>query len=351
MTSRKLFFFTFAVALGLLASTGVLAWTGPTASAPASNATAPLNVSGTGQIKQGGLELGAGFPNPTSLNGLIVHGNSMFSIPGRTAGAVGTLQITTGGASPISNRLLFGTDGSGWKFAISKNQGGTISDLLTVQDNGNVGVGTTNPGSQFVVNALGSNYGVASYAVNAPAVYGTSQASYGIYGHSGTSWGGVITQDGGNNGLVVERSDGAIYSELMAYGYGLSTNQAVLAPAFYYNSDERLKKNIVAIASSTALADVLALQPVTYNWRDPAQPTTTQLGFIAQQVEKVVPELVTTNASTTMKAVDYARVTPLLVGAIQAQQTQINAQRTQIDMQQKEIDDLKAEVETLKASK
>src|SRR6185437_6327511 len=87
--------------------------------------------------------------------------------------------------------------------------------------------------------------------------------------------------------------------------YGGSVN----AYAYYYNSDERLKKNIEAIASSTALADVLKLNPVTYNWKDDSQGTTTQIGFIAQQVKQVVPDIVNTDASTTMESVDYSKVT------------------------------------------
>jgi hypothetical protein len=123
-----------------------------------------------------------------------------------------------------------------------------------------------------------------------------------------------------------------------------NVTSSVTAAAFYYASDAQLKKNVEAIASSKALQDILALKPVTFNWIDPNQPTSTQLGFIAQQVEGVVPELVTTNSSTSMKAVDYARVTPLLVGAAQAQQAQIDAQ-------QKAIDALKAEVAALKAGR
>lgn len=53
-----------------------------------------------------------------------------------TAGSTGNVQITSGGASPVNNRMTFGTDGSGWKMAISKNQAGTVTDLLTIQDNG-----------------------------------------------------------------------------------------------------------------------------------------------------------------------------------------------------------------------
>jgi hypothetical protein len=130
----------------------------------------------------------------------------------------------------------------------------------------------------------------------------------------------------------------------------------ITATAFYYDSDERLKKNIVPIPQTSALSDVLGLQPVTYNWINPSLGTSTQIGFIAQQVKTVVPEIVATNASTTMESVDYARVTPLLVGSvqeldqtIQAQQTQLDAQQTDITTQQKEINALTAEIQALQS--
>jgi hypothetical protein len=118
-----------------------------------------------------------------------------------------------------------------------------------------------------------------------------------------------------------------------AYMFKVCGALGIGAQAYYYFSDERLKKNIEPIKD--ALAKIIALQGVTFNWKDPASGTGTQLGFIAQQVEKVVPDLVNTDPTTGMKAVDYARVTPLLVNAVQEQQ--------------KQIDDLKAEVEALKA--
>jgi hypothetical protein len=58
MSLRKPFLYTFAIALGLLCATGVLAWTGPSLGFPGGNATAPLNVSSSGQIKSGVLTAG-----------------------------------------------------------------------------------------------------------------------------------------------------------------------------------------------------------------------------------------------------------------------------------------------------
>lgn len=78
---------------------------------------------------------------------------------------VGVLQLVTGAGSPNSGRLTFGTDGSGWNFAIAKSQAGTVSDLVTVKDNGNVGIGITAPlyklhvnGTIYATQVIGATY-------------------------------------------------------------------------------------------------------------------------------------------------------------------------------------------------
>src|SRR6266542_1560728 len=107
----------------------------------AGNSTEKMRIDGLGNV-------GIGTSTPISL--LQVNGNLSVG-GGASAGVVGTAQVTTGGASPISNRIAFGTDGSGWEFAISKNQGGAVTDLVTVHDGGNVGIGTTTPPAQKLV--------------------------------------------------------------------------------------------------------------------------------------------------------------------------------------------------------
>jgi hypothetical protein len=92
--------------------------------------------------------VGIGNTSPLSL----FHVSGNLTIGTNTSlGMVGNMQLTTGGTSPISNRLVFGTDGTGWKFAISKNQAGTTSDLMIVQDNGNVGIGSGTANVNFDV--------------------------------------------------------------------------------------------------------------------------------------------------------------------------------------------------------
>ncbi|MBR4215322.1 MAG: tail fiber domain-containing protein [Bacteroidales bacterium] len=90
-------------------------------------------------------------------------------------------------------------------------------------------------------------------------------------------------------------------------------------------SDRRLKTNITPLEKS--LDKVMKLNGVTFNW-DKSNPknanasTTLQYGFIAQEIEKVIPELVS-ETSDGYKTVNYVGVIPVLTQAIQEQQQEI----------------------------
>ncbi|MCK9272849.1 tail fiber domain-containing protein [Candidatus Gracilibacteria bacterium] len=97
-------------------------------------------------------------------------------------------------------------------------------------------------------------------------------------------------------------------------------------------SDQRYKKNITPINNS--LDKVLKLNGVTFDWRadefgNKNFPEGKQVGFIAQEVEKVVPEVVTTDGEG-YKGVEYANITALLVNAIKEQQKQIEELKSEI---------------------
>jgi hypothetical protein len=86
-------------------------------------------------------------------------------------------------------------------------------------------------------------------------------------------------------------------------------------------SDVRLKKNIFTI--DNALLKVLQLRGVTYNWIDEKSDPEKGLGLIAQEVEKVIPEVIRTSHDGT-KGIEYANLVGLLVEAIKEQQAQID---------------------------
>lgn len=103
----------------------------------------------------------------------------------------------------------------------------------------------------------------------------------------------------------------------------------VYAHAFYYTSDATLKDNVTPIAN--ALDKVQAINGVTFNWKKDGSKDT---GLIAQNVERVLPELVNTNEDG-IKSVKYGNMVALLVEAIKEQQTQINALKAEIEMLKK----------------
>jgi hypothetical protein len=91
---------------------------------------------------------------------------------------------------------------------------------------------------------------------------------------------------------------------------------------FTTTSDIRLKENFEPM--SNALELVSQLNGLYYTWKkDAGTDKPRKLGFIAQEVEKVIPELVKTD-SEGMKSVDYVSVIPVLVEALKHQQKQID---------------------------
>ncbi len=114
----------------------------------------------------------------------------------------------------------------------------------------------------------------------------------------------------------------------------LTVNGSISATAFNVSSDRRLKTNINGL--QYGLKEILALQPVSYNWK--VTPSTDkQLGLIAQDAKKVIPEIVSGNEDTGTLSINYSELVPVLINAIKEQQQQ--------------IDNLKKDIELLKNKK
>jgi len=123
-------------------------------------------------------------------------------------------------------------------------------------------------------------------------------------------------------------------------------------------SDRRLKKNITDI--NGALSLISELEPRTYNFRVNEYPDMDlangdKMGFIAQEIEKVLPELVRTGRTVeslngekfNSKSVNYVELIPLLTKAIQEQQAIIDSQKDQMAVMQTQIDDMLSMVASL----
>ena len=104
------------------------------------------------------------------------------------------------------------------------------------------------------------------------------------------------------------------------------------------SSDVRLKKDIDPI--TLGLDAVLQLEGKTFKWSDESLSQETHIGLIAQDVEKVIPELVTEDENG-FKAIAYAKLTTILIEAIKDQQGQMTVQQDQIAALEKENTQLK----------
>lgn len=123
---------------------------------------------------------------------------------------------------------------------------------------------------------------------------------------------------------------------------------------FINNSDARDKHDIRPLRDALSL--VSALQGVRYLWNDRAQdgsplPRNEQIGFLAQDVEKVLPELVATDDSG-RKGVSYVSVVPILTEAIKQlrdENTDLRRRTDDVARLREENADLRRRLEALEA--
>ena len=141
-------------------------------------------------------------------------------------------------------------------------------------------------------------------------------------------------------------ADGKVGIGTLSPDYTLSVNgEAWVSVAVWSGSDARWKKNVAPI--SDALDKVLKLRGVSFDWRADEFPALKfssggQIGFIAQEVKKVFPEIVSSDAAGYL-GISYEKLAPVFAEAIKEQQRQISAQ-------QGEIENLKAENKKLESA-
>jgi hypothetical protein len=105
-------------------------------------------------------------------------------------------------------------------------------------------------------------------------------------------------------------------------------------------SSKRWKENIIPI--DNALDKVSQLQGVYFDWK-PEHGGTHGIGLIAEDVGKVIPELVDwEDDGTYARSLDYDRLTGLLVEAIKEQQQEIGELKKEIEKLKQQIEELKA---------
>ncbi len=192
-----------------------------------------------------------------------------------------------------------------------------------VYEDGDVGVGIGNPIYRIDVQDNASNGYVARFRNT-----NTSSGSKGIIIQSGpitnpnTSTYYALLLDGNGTNIGGIRGDGS-------GGVMYSTT-----------SDRRLKQNIETFENG--LETIAKIEPTTYQMK--SNPSQNEIGFIAQDLQKVLPQVVGGHPTDDLKespmTVDYGRITPVLVAAIKEQQELIKKLTDRLDKQETLIDQI-----------
>ncbi len=141
---------------------------------------------------------------------------------------------------------------------------------------------------------------------------------------SGVKAGGILCADDfgysnpGKNDMTVKGKAAIGFDVNTTGGYKFSVNGTTFSFSGYFGSDARYKKNIAPL--NNALESILNLRGVSYDWDKAKFPQQNfgqdnQMGFIAQEIEQIFPQLVMT-APDGYKAVNYTGVIPVLVEAV-----------------------------------
>ncbi len=285
-----------------------------------------------------------------ALNGL-VYGNGSGALQVTSAGPSGTVLVGGSGAPSFTSSLSLGTSLTSPIInatnalqlnGVNINASGTLSNVgylsqaqtftalqqfagsasstgLTVSGatylatgNGNVGVGTSTPTAKLTVIA---GAGLPMLSI------GSSTAAKFVVDANGFVGIGITSPA---YPLDVKGDVGGTVARFQTSANSLLCTLSGITGLLSCSSDERLKKDITPLSDST-LASVLALRPVSYHWKTDADSAGLKYGFIAQDVEKIFPELVMTDPASGFKELSLNGFVPYLTKAIQSQQAQIQA--------------------------
>jgi hypothetical protein len=273
-------------------------------------------------------QTGIGTTTPDASAKLDVSSTSKGFLPPRMT----SLQ-RTGISSPASGLMVYQTDGtaglyyygsSGWIYIIN-----STTNVVAVV-NGGTGT-TTSTGTGSVV--LSTNPTLTS--IITPVITGgtstTQTLTFKPTSGNGITGADHIFQVGNNGGTEAMRilNNGNVGIGTSSPTVKLQVNGDIIANSIAGSSDLRFKTNIRPVTN--VLDKIKALRGVYFNWNQNEYPekqfgSNVELGFIAQEVEKIVPEIVTKDKTKEeYRSVKYDKLVALLVEAIKEQQKQIDS--------------------------
>jgi hypothetical protein len=224
------------------------------------------------------------------------------------------------------------------------------NERMRITGAGNVGIGTTNPSTKLDVvgtnirtdkafMSQGSNATWSGAACFMDYISASSYGRIGVYDYGEPNWQNLYVGGGGKVGIGTTTFTyklnllGDLYITGGSIGVGVAPNStdgridASNDIVAYSTSDIRFKENIQRIPN--ALEKVNTLSGNTFTWKPDPELTKlhgfegNDVGIIAQEIEAILPDIVTTRDSG-YKAVKYEKLVPLLIEAIKELTDKVN---------------------------
>ncbi|MCA9381597.1 tail fiber domain-containing protein, partial [Candidatus Dojkabacteria bacterium] len=304
-----------------------------------------------------GNNVGIGTTTPSSM--VHIYGNSAASS-----------RLTLTRSDVDSDEMYMGMVSRGGIKMLDIGGATTATIAATFTEDGSVGIGTTNPYSKLEIKD-GSVY-LSDSDVSQPITGAWPATTYGFLTPINGTAGGLWLTGLSDTDATATRISGimgtnnptdsvpAVSFTASKYNTSVSTqalgntetafqftNESSVITTIYgngnmtiggsltQNSDERLKTNIQNLTDGVSILN--QIRPVSYILKKTDE---NNYGVIAQEVEKILPELVLTSPADGIKSVNYIGFIPFLIKATQEQQSSIN-------ILQNDINKLKAQIASI----
>ncbi len=230
-----------------------------------------------------------------------------------------------------SNLLQIYSDWFGADIAFGYGTSTVFTERMRIRGNGNVGIGITNP----------------SAPLSFPASLGKKISLY----PGGT----------GDVGMAVQGNDFRLYTDnvfaKVSIGYSqyagdfyqnnldvFANGNATLRGILTENSDIRLKRNITPLENSLNLLS--QLNGYHYYWKSTTNDQSIQTGLVAQEVQKLFPELVKENEKGEL-SVNYSGLIPVLIESMKELKKQADDRIQKQEKQEQQIQELRDQLQRL----
>ena len=272
-------------------------------------ATTATGVDVTGALITDGLTVDTNTLHVDAANNRVGIGTSSPS---------GKLNLATGASTACELRLTSNNTGSGSGdrgriVVYSSRNDGTAYEAAKIEIDRSSGT-ADEAHMLFATNGGSGNTERMRVDASGNVLVGTTTSNY-----SATNGFGVIAPAAATYAFVSHPNGTANSTDFIAFSYagtriGNITQASTSGVAYNTTSDVRLKQDIEPLQATDML---MAMNPVSYHWKvDPQGPKS--IGFIAQEMQKIMPEAVSgIPDGEDMMGMDYGRITPVLVAALQ----------------------------------